>query len=614
MDLMQIFLVVLSVILVSGLPALLLFRATRFSLIESIGLVLMGQSILFSLTALLYRYSMVIFVIETAIFCIILFFFQRRRRIKINNIPVLVFVSILFLALPMIASVPFGTDGQGFGSISLAVKQGQSIKTLEPHYPDVEWVYSPAFPLFTAFYSDFSKVPIHVVMPVLSAVFSVLILIAGFEFGKYVKNKRFGIILSFCMTFGLWLLAAHVDSHYAALLATLFMLLFLLFFFRNMKTTFKHTFLSGFALAAIVYAHPDTIFNLLIALLPFYILIFLAKDRPKKKTYLVQFLWVPIIALMIFLPYLIYALSVLIRYSVTTVGFVPRLVFLKELFLVGGIIIPLLAFAGIYFAIRNRKAVDLLMVVWFFAVIEFSSIGFFHWLFSYLPVSPTALLYTKGVALNSPIVPYSFLAAIVLYNLYIYFKNSSRLVFVEKNIDFVISLAAVLSIIAIFTVVPAIAKALPLPIYGEFSSEQDVDAMLWIKENSELDAYVLNYPRFVDPPPGVEKGYFRGHWVPVISERKSVFNRIQPFFFNTDTIRRDQSPLYYAYLDPASDESKTSIHDLGIDYVIVPDPDSASRFSWKPDRSILTPKTSFDETTYVELVYQSGGAKVYKVK
>jgi hypothetical protein len=639
MDILYILLTLVSMFLVIGIPSYFLYKlfSSKFKLIECIAFVLIGESVLFSLTALFFRYHLYIMLIEVLICIIVMLLiplFQKnkikqrkikhRKSLSFTIILILSIISLVFLSLPLVINVPFDVDGQGFGYMSLVVKQSGSITNLAPYNPEIEWVYSPAFPIFSAFISDTFDIPLHVVMPVFSAIMAILLLIYGYEFGKRVKNKMFGFLFAFCQVCGIWLFLAFFDSHYAGILATFFLIVFIDYFFRTYeKPTKKNIFISSFALTGIFYSHPDTIFNFLIGFCIFYLTVLFCRHKKKfdLKKYLTLFGIIPFLAVIFSLPYMIHVISILRKYSFEHVGFYTQLSNIKIMFIYGGVLVPILSVIGLYFAFKKRTAINILMITWFFAIIEFSSIGLFEYIFSYLPFNPLFLMYPFGIAWHAPIIPLPFLAAITLYNLFIYFEKKKFIfyIFIKKNINLFLIIILFLLIGSIFFANKIIlcSKKLPLPLYGEFSSYDDVNAMLWIKENTPEDALIFNYARAHPEYPATSYSRFEGDWVPTITERKTVFFRNQPFFFNKEDSIEYQQSMFYAYYDPVNETSNLLIYKANIDYVIVPqmfeNPNEFSKmYRWRYYKT-FEQLSSFDDADYLKLVYDSNGAKVYKV-
>lgn len=653
MNPLQILLTLVSIAIVFGLPAFVLFNIfnKKLSLSTCIALLAAFESILFSIVALFFGYEKIRFLLLTLFILLLLssYFilpvrwkkafqkkissaFSKPTLIEHNSFIksrklIFLLAIIIFFSVPLVTNVPFDVDSQGFGMISLMVKLGGTVTTLAPFFPEVEWVYSPVFYIFTAFFSDISGAPIHVVMSVFSAFLAVLILFMAYEFGKEIKNSFFGLLFLVSMLLGTWLFTSYLDSHYPTILGTLFALVFLRFFFSYLrdKSLFAIIF-SVISLSALAYSHPDTLLNLLIAFVPFYLFIFISKKEYTKnitlRHYLNMFVLIPFLSVLLFVPYLLHVIYVLTKFSFEHMGFTTDISHLNQLFFFGGIIIPILAVAGLFFALKQRRSVDVFMVVWFFAVIEFSILGIFGFIFSSLPFNPSSLMYPFGTAWHAPIIPYSFLAALAIYVFFSWLKRKKAGIheMLEKSsVPFfsVVLLIFVVSLIFSHSLL-ILSKKLPIPLFGEFASDDDVNAMLWLKENTPADSYVLNYPY---TPSLYGSNYlkrFEGHWVPVISERKSVYSSGFSFAFAQDSALRLKEILYPAYVDPKNQSSKELVYKYGIDYIIVPQLmgnyfSLSLMYRWRSPAPIVEQSSRFEDTDYLELVYDSNGAKVFKV-
>jgi len=145
--------------------------------------------------------------------------------------------------------------------------------------------------------------------------------------------------------------------------------------------------------------------------------------------------------------------------------------------------------------------------------------------------------------------------------------------------------------------------------FGAFSSRADVAAMNWIKENTPPETRVLNHP-----------GPHEADWVPVISERDSIYFRPQPFFRGTEAIEAEQQALLPFWKDPADPANAALLANAGVSYVIVPqivtDPTSIeTMFRWRAPFTELTAMDSqVSDAPYLELVFDDAGAQVYQLK
>jgi hypothetical protein len=143
--------------------------------------------------------------------------------------------------------------------------------------------------------------------------------------------------------------------------------------------------------------------------------------------------------------------------------------------------------------------------------------------------------------------------------------------------------------------------------YGAFSSADDVQAMLWLKNNTPADARILNY-----------SAAHEADWAPVIAERDTVFYRPQPFFSGDEASLAEQERLRAFWQDPANPAHRALLQEAGVDYVLVPqimaNPESLqTMFRWRGPFREETASTVAD-VPWLTLVFDSNGAQVYAVQ
>ncbi|HLU08385.1 MAG TPA: hypothetical protein VK003_01855, partial [Oceanobacillus sp.] len=121
-------------------------------------------------------------------------------------------------------------------------------------------------------------------------------------------------------------------------------------------------------------------------------------------------------------------------------------------------------------------------------------------------------------------------------------------------------------------------------------------------------ARVLNHP-----------GPHEGDWVPVISERDSVYYRQQPLFRGNEASLAEQERMRQFWEDPANPDNAELLAQAGIDYVIVPqivtDPESINEmFRWRaPFTEAIEMRSSVSDAPYLELLFDADGAQVYQL-
>jgi hypothetical protein len=121
-----------------------------------------------------------------------------------------------------------------------------------------------------------------------------------------------------------------------------------------------------------------------------------------------------------------------------------------------------------------------------------------------------------------------------------------------------ISLAVLLGILFVDPVLAA-SKNWPIQFFGAFASKADVQAMLWLKQNTGEDEIILNYP-----------GEQEGHWVPIIAQRNTIYFRPQPFFRGTEKVEAVQNALLRFWKAPPNPLNAGLLERYRIAYVIVP--------------------------------------------
>lgn len=130
---------------------------------------------------------------------------------------------------------------------------------------------------------------------------------------------------------------------------------------------------------------------------------------------------------------------------------------------------------------------------------------------------------------------------------------------------------------------------------GALATWGDVQAMLWLRDNTPADARLLNYP-------------LEGDWAPAIAERYSVF------YAGMDITTDKTAALLNFWNDPAAESSREVLEAAKIDYVLVPQslsqPDLSLR--WQPIE-VAKAASQLEAAAYLQLVFEQDGAQVYRV-
>lgn len=521
-------------------------------------------------------------------------------------------VAAIFLVPAFVVPLPFDTDAQGFGLLALTVRLSGSITTLAPFWPEIKYLYSPALFLLAAQLSDLAGgATMPMVMLGLGHALAAATVGGVYAVGREFGGERASAWAAIFSVIGFALFSTVMDSAYTNVLGNFLTAAILVLIFRAAREPNRfNVALAVVALASLPLAHPDSIIHLLMAYLPFYFTIWLARDRPTAKQYLTLTVVIPALAIALCLPWL--------ARVVPLVGGVnvherqnPIWGHLYSLFQLNGWLAPVLAIFGLLLAMYRRTWFDLWLIGWAVMILEISSFGSLDALSRQTAADPMQIFYPFGVAWHATIIPVPVLAAMVVDKI-LPRRDAPRQSPRQSRAGWRVSAMAALLI----TVIAILAGIFSAPIIqfskgrvfitGSLSSEADKQAMLWLRDHAPADALILNYP-------GIE-----GDWAPVIAERRTVHFREQLFYVGADSAWALQDKLRLAYLNPAAPESESAIRDAGVDYILAPQvvgrPESfASAMRWRPP--FTEPQISpFADAPYLELIRDFDGAQVWRVK
>lgn len=513
-------------------------------------------------------------------------------------------VAAIFILPAFVVPVPFDTDAQGFGYLALTVRLSGSITSLAPFWPEIHYFYSPGFFLLAAQISDLlgglSMIP---VLLGLGHIFAAATVGGVYAVGREFGGERVGGWAAVFAVVGYALFSTVMDSAYTNVFGNFLTAAILVLIFRAMKEPNRfNVALAVVALASLPLSHPDSIIHLLMAYVPFYATLWLARERPTRGQYLTLTLVVPALAVALCLPWVIRVLPLIGGISVHERQY-PAIHILKYLLSLNGYIPPLLALVGLGLALYRRRWFDLWLITWAIAIVEISSLGNLDALSRQLSSDPMQIFYPFGVAWHATIIPIPILAAeaLILIPSLRQWSPPRQLTIALSSTVIVVSLAVTLLAAPIIQ----FSKG-RVALVGALSSSADLEAMQWIKENTPIDSFVLNYP-------GIE-----GDWAAVATERKTVQFREQLFYIGAQPAWDLQEDLKTAYLNPASAEGERLIREAGVDYILVPQvigrPESlAEAMRWRPPFAEPL-QSEFAEASYLELVQDFDGAQIWKVR
>jgi hypothetical protein len=508
--------------------------------------------------------------------------------------------------------VPLDTDAQGFGYLGLMVKLGGGFKTLTPWHPEISYLYSPGFPLLIAYLSQQLGQGMQSVQISVGAVLGVLIVWVAFDLGSELRDKKLGRAMALAALVGTGLYTAFMDSHYTTLLGLVFALAFITFVLRYLRDQkLPDAIAAGLMLGAVVLAHPDTTVILLLGYVPWLLTMWLGKPRPTKRTWIVLAAGIPFVAGLAISPWLLNIRDLL--GSEIQSPFVRDPQYWMVMVLYHGVVIVPIAILGAVVGVRKRDQAAILSVGWLVLALEFSSLGLLERLLPSLSELILRYDYPFSIAWHGPIIPYTILGGIGFLWLWENWLETRIGTWWVRRGKLVLAGLSAAAVVALIFNQPILAFSKGrVGFFGAFSSRDDVAAMEWLRHNAPTDARILNYP-------GTQNdNSHESDWVPVISERDSIYYRWQPFFRGTETSLEEQDRLRAFWQNPADPTNAELLAAAGVDYVIVPqivnDPDSIQEmFRWRPLSQDQTEmQSSVADALYLQRVFDQNGAQVYE--
>ena len=522
------------------------------------------------------------------------------------------FVALIFIIPALILPVPLDTDAQGFGYLGLMVKLGGGFRTLAPWHPEINYLYSPGFPLLIAYLGQQLGQGIQTIQISVGAVLSVLVVWLSFDLGSELRDKMLGRAMALGALVGTGLFTAFMDSHYTTLLGLVFALAFLTYVVRYFREQhLPDAIAGGLMLGAVVLSHPDTTIILALGYVPWLLTMWLGKPRPTLRIWVVLAIGMPLIALAAVLPWLLNVRDLLGSNIQSPFTSSPN--YWQVMILYHGILIVPVALVGAIIGLRKRDQIAILSVGWLVLILEFSTLGILERLFPPLADWILRYDYPFSIAWHGPIIPYAILGGIGFLWLWQHWLEARFGAFWERRGKVILVGLAVLALIGLLLngQILAFSKG-RVGFFGAFASADDVTAMEWLRKNTPSDARVLNYPG-TQPDNSHESD-----WVPVIAERDSVYYRWQPFFRDTQSSLDEQERLRAFWRNPADPANVALLQSSGIDYVIVPqivtNPASIeTMFRWRPQsEDRVEMDSSLTDAPFLHLVFDSHGAQVYE--
>jgi hypothetical protein len=444
------------------------------------------------------------------------------------------------------------------------------------------------------------------------AVLGVLIVWLAYDMGAEIRDKRLGRMMAIAALIGIGLYTAFMDSHYTTLLGLVFALAFLTYVIRYMRDRgIPDAVAAGLMLGAVVLAHPDTTIILALGYVPWLLTMWLGKPRPDARSWLILALGIPIIAVTAISPWLVNIRDLLA--SNITSPFSRDPYYWQVMVLYHGVLIVPVALLGAIIGLRQRNQAAILGVGWLLMVLEFSSLGLLEKLAPWLSDLVLRYDYPFSIAWHGPIIPYILLGGIGLLWLWERWLEPRAGQFIQQRASPLLGVLIIVALLALILnqQILTFTKG-RVGFFGAFASSADVQAMEWLRHNTPQDARVLNFPGTL------KDNSAESDWVPVISERDSVYYRWQPFFRGNEASLEEQARLRAFWENPADPQHADLLRAAGIDYVIVPqiitDPTSIEKmFRWRTPTKQIEMQSSLADAPYLKLVFDQDGAQVYAV-
>jgi hypothetical protein len=477
----------------------------------------------------------------------------------------LLFFALVGAAATLIAlliPVPPGPAAPVQGLMAISARLGGSFENLAPFLPDVTYAQPPGYTALIAYLSQQLNQPLPVIQ---FGVMAVLVLLSTwliYDYGAEVRDKRLGRAMAAAYLIGAGLWTTYLRAEATSLLGLTFALAFVIYAYRYYKHQKVADLIgAGLLLGATLLINTGILAAALLAYFPWLISLYFTPAPPKPAHALVLAIGVPLIAIIATGPWLINGSPSLIPQPPLSADLTDTNTIGQFLAYHGFWIIPL-ALLGAVIGIRRREPVAFLAVIWLLIAADLTFFGI-----------AARLLNFRLYDWNVLTLPLAWLGGIGLLWLW---DRFAALRLPAGNRGRAIAGAGVL----VGTALWALTTVPLLNIPTTQTTSSDVEAMAWIKRNTDAEVRVLNAPGSL--------------WTPVAAERAAVY---YPVPLNTTlppSAAQTMQDFFAFWEDPASFD-RERLDEAGIRYVLVP--------------SVM----DIDVPTYLDRVYEAGGARVYQV-
>ena len=535
-----------------------------------------------------------------------------------RDLAFLALAALVFAIPALLFPVPLDTDAQGFGYLALMLREGGDFHSLAPWHPEIRYLYAPGFSAIVAYLSAQIGAGVHEAQLAVGAVLAAFALWLAYDFGAELRDKRLGRAMAGALLLGGGLFSAFLDSHYTALLGLVFTLAFFTFAHRWLRDGYLvDAAAAALLLAALVLAHPDLTIIAGLGFAPW--LLLLAADRrarPPWRRWWALALGVPALAALCIAPWLLTSAALLGDDIVSP--FERSAAYWRVMWLPpfhGFWLLPLVAL-GALVGLRTQRRATLLALGWLALVLDFSTTGILARVVPWLVAPVLRYDYPFSIAWHGPIIPYTLLGgrgALWLWENWLERRLASalrRYAWALFAAGFALALAIVIGREPLLRMSKGGLAQRVFVLHGAFASAADVAALEWLRENSDADARLLNFP-----------APHEGAWAPLIAERDTVYYRGQPFFRGDEASLAEQVAFRAFWQDPAAAEHEALLRAAGITHVVLPQIVARpalqeEMYRWRePFASAPEWRMASDpgDAPYLELVFAQRGARVFAV-
>lgn len=466
------------------------------------------------------------------------------------------------LVIPLLhLAAPLGAQGQISALHSLTTREGESFTSLAPFAPEAKVIVAPGFHALSAYLSQQLGHPVPLIQVSVSAVVVYLLVWLAYDFGAEIHDKRLGramaVALLLCGGMGI----SNLDGHFADLLALLFILAFLLYALRCLRRFHLADMVAGgLMMGAVIYTSLSVS---VIMLFGYIALVGLSRFRGggfTLKSWLGLAIGFPAVAMLGIAPWLVNNLPLMLPISPSPFGAdLGNLIYMTRS--QGFLILPL-ALWGMTIGLRERggaRFVSRLMLVWLLLIAEAALLGAIGRLLPPLG----ALTHAPNIARHGVILPFAWFGGLALLRIWDGQLTAALKGRLRRAVYPLMALTAVIIVVLGVVFQPLLSALRPLlDLPPETLSRDEAAALDWLRENTPEDALLL-----------ASDG---NGWLPVFAERRALDLRAAQYF-------------EWDLLETSGFSGEAP------DYVFAPaggvPPDDLS----------------------LELVYEQGGARVYRV-